>query len=130
MNRIYHPYWLWEDYLNGMYRGSVDKAKINKCSKLLSDTECFSKALEMVLKEWVFSSDVNLSNTSQNRLAWLGAAACCISIGANEKTTRLGWARLNEQQRLKANTTARKYVKKYERENSQIYRDMGTKMLL
>lgn len=132
MKRIYHPYWLWEDYLNGMYISSIQENEnelIEKSIKLLSDINLFDKACSKVLKKWKYSCDENLSNKNQNRNAWIGAAACSITYGAREYITRIAWSNLNDFQKYNANKIAYINIKKYERKNIRIHTNLGEKML-
>lgn len=48
IKRIYHPYWLWEDYKNGFYEnisGSEKKLMLEKAVEMFSNEE-FSIAWE------------------------------------------------------------------------------------
>jgi hypothetical protein len=50
-------------------------------AEFLRDDFRFSKALQHVLKGWVFSCEHYLSNERMNRIAWLGQAAMCFETG-------------------------------------------------
>lgn len=133
MKRIYHPYWLWEDYLNGMFNDSKlqnEDDLIQKCTNLFSVPSAFDKACEMVINKWKISTKENLSNTSQNRNAWIGAACCSIIHNAPEYITRIAWANLTIEQQNIANRIAKKHILKYETRNRKLYSGVGKQMLL
>lgn len=131
MKQRYANYLEWEDYLNGMYEISIDNDEdmILRSVELLSDNIYFESILHKVYKEWPISISVNLSNRSCNRQAWLGQAACSYNHKGNELTTRQAWSRLTGIQRYQANLIADKFIKKYERENSELYKNMGEPLL-
>jgi len=128
MKQIYSPYWLWEDYINGMY-ASVDvdnkEVMINRAVIVLSDTTLFNDILLIVTKEWPVSTAVNLSNIKINRRAWLGQAACSYHSKTPEILTREAWKRLTNIQRHHANEIAHKHILLYERRNTKIYSPLG-----
>lgn len=133
LKRIYKPYTLWEDYLNGMYdysKSDNDSILIEKACKLLSNETLFFNTCLNVLDNWKISSDVNLSNVSQNRKAWLGQAACCFKYKVPEILTRFAWSEINEEQRIKANNVAQKIISIYEAKNRRIHTAMGKQLLL
>ena len=39
--RIYHPYYLWEDYKNGLYNNKLQPELINSCVELLQNKKHF-----------------------------------------------------------------------------------------
>lgn len=132
MDRIYHEYKLWEDYNNGMYSMNdvLDKDKIAfNCVSLLSDVKLFNEVCLLVLDNWKYSSDVNLSNAGKNRRAWLGAAACSYKYKAPEYVTRIAWGLLNKDIQDRANNVAESIIKIYEEKNRGIYKNLGNTVL-
>ena len=129
MKRIYHPYWLWEDYINGMYDNNTDNIVIEKSKTLLKNPTLFYDTMINVLSEFKISSDCNLSNTSCNRRAWLGQAACNLLYKASEKQVRIAWSELTEMERLIANIEAEKIIKIYEARYNRIHQKVGTELL-
>lgn len=126
MDRIYHPYYIWEDYLGGMYNETTqDEMMIFDCVQLLSNPESFRVASLRLLTEWKMSTENNLSNTSCNRRAWIGAAACCITLGATEITVRKAWRLLTDMERYEANMIADKIIITYEGIHNKLYPTMG-----
>lgn len=108
MKQIFHPYDVWEGYLNGMYdqckEGREDRVKV--AVWLLGNTEELRASMERVTDEWVKESEHVLSDLSINHRAWLGQSACNIYGGVKEDETREAWSRLTERQRKEANAVA------------------------
>jgi len=132
MERIFHEYKKWEDYNAGMYSPNdvIDKhIKVISSIELLSNEVDFYAVCKSVMENWVHSTDVNLSNVSQNRRAWLGAAACMYKNNCPEYLTRIAWSLLNKEAQAKANLVADKIILEYEAKNRTIHKDLGEKML-
>lgn len=132
MKAVYHPYTIWEDYLNGMYEIPLkpyDESLINKCVNLLSNEEKFFQiGLEMV-NLWSNAAGQNLTNKSVNRQSWIGQATCCFKYGASELITRIVWARVSPFDRIKANKIADKIIRIYEAKNRKLYKGVEEKGL-
>lgn len=132
MNRVYHPYWKWEDWKNGMYSDfKVDNESelVNDCVNLFCSPINFDNACENVIENWPISTSENLSNCKQNRNAWIGAAACCITHGASEYITRIAWGKLTIEQQNIANRIAKKRIENYEIKNRGLHSELGAKLL-
>ena len=120
IERIYHPYWLWEDYLNGMYgkpnkmSETENQERLNKVIECLGDENVCRKYMSKVINEWKYSCEQRLSNTSLNRVAWLGQAAMCYYAGLKESETRNGWWLLTQDQRDKADEIAKELIREWE----------------
>lgn len=132
INQIYEHYKKWEDYNAGMYtlNDVLDKdKKAIAAINLLSNSEAFYKAIINVKKDWPVSWDVNMSNQSQNRRAWLGAAACMHSCNCPEYLTRIAWNLLNKDVQDLANRIANKFIYEYEKGNFGVHKNMGESLL-
>lgn len=132
MERIYHKYDLWEDHKNGMYNDNdiLDKdVMVSKSIELLKSPEKFYFVMQNILKDWKFAVENNLSNRSQNRRAWLGAAACLYNHKCPEYLTRIAWSLLNNDVKKMANNIADKIILEYEAKNKKVRSGMGTEML-
>ena len=119
MERIYHHYLLWEDYKKGLYdkakRLMEEEEKMSSLAKgLLSNPVLFENMALRVISEWKHSSEVNLSNTSRNRQAWIGQASCCYAYKIPEYITKLGWHLMTEEEQSQANRIADVVIKKWE----------------
>jgi hypothetical protein len=131
MKQIYAPYTEWEDYKNGMYTLTTPiDSDIIKGAELLANENLFFKTAFNVITNWVVATNVNLSNNSCNKQAWIGQATCCYLYGNNELTTRKSWAMLTDEQRYRANLIADKIVNIYENKNKQVYSGVGNQVLL
>lgn len=130
--QIYHPYFIWEDYINGMYNTTNienENDLIEKGISLFCDKDLFyDTSLEMVLN-WKNSADVNLTNVYINRRAWIGRASCCFLYGIPEIITRIAWNNTPNKNKNISNSIANKIIKIYEEKNKSIHKNMGTKML-
>lgn len=118
MERIYHHYKKWEDWQNGMY-GEGDKKKegqlIKSAVDLLSNPSKLYVAMFQVATKWKHAAEVNLTNKSRNRRAWLGQAACCYEHKVPEILTKTSWWMLDEKTQNEANSIATKVILEWEK---------------
>jgi len=119
IERIFHHYELWEDYHNGMYKADIENREDNilKASELLKNTDLLFETMSKVTKDWKHASEVNMSNTSCNRQAWLGQAACNYLHDASESETRQAWWLLTEEERIEANQIADMIIDRWEKKH-------------
>lgn len=109
MKRIYHPYWKWEDYLDGMWRvvpKPEDDLLFPKAVEFTGNAELYGSFMLRVAQEWPIACEQNLTNEGMNRLAWIGHAACSMAIHCPEYITRRAWSSLKQRQRDDANAKA------------------------
>ncbi len=64
--------------------------KIQQCAALLSDKDKCLKAMLRAVNEYPISAEQHLTK-SQGRRPWIGQAACCVELGANEEEVRIAW---------------------------------------
>lgn len=116
IKRKYHPFWMWEEAASPMW-GKVDNrdAFLSLAIKFTGDHKSYGQAMMRVLVEWPISCEHNLSDTSQNRKAWIGHAACAIAIGCPEDIVRAAWHHLTDEQRTLANAAADHAIKQWEK---------------
>jgi len=112
VKRIYHTWDKWECYPAGFYESrpktneKLTKEQIEaKYAEFLSNDEQFTVALERVITEWKYSCEHYLSNENMNRIAWLGQASACLSIGV-PSTYCGGFNLLSDEQQERANLLA------------------------
>ena len=131
MKRIYNKYTDWEDFKNGMFSNKKDgfEKMVTESFFLLTNLDLFEKACFNVIEKWPISSIENLTNTSQNRKAWIGQASCSYEYGSTESATKKAWFRMSEIEKYKANIVAEKVIKTYEAKNRALYKNMGNEML-
>lgn len=122
MIRVYKPYWLWEDWLNGMW---IRQSKINeevmlkKASSFTGDHVEYGKAMREVVKSWPNTMLNSLTNVSINRRAFLGHCAVSYKIQCPEYITRMAWKLLTDDQRKLADLEATKTILQWEREHKE-----------
>ena len=117
MERVYHPYWLWEDYKAGFYNnisGKEKKIKIEKVLEMFNDKEKTMFFMNKVIKCWTFSCEHNFTNPSLNRIAYLGQAACCMYSEIPNTITMEAWSLLSKDVKDYANEIARQTIEKWE----------------
>ena len=109
MKRIYHDYRRWEDFKSGMWK----KVGKNEAEKLLpiaieftGDHVKYGEAMIKVTKSWKYSCEHNLTDSSTNKKAWIGHAACSLEMNLPESVVRQAWKMLSSDQRIKANNQA------------------------
>jgi hypothetical protein len=98
-----------------------------KYRELLADTDRFSEALNGVITEWKNSCEHYLTNSSMNRIAWLGQASLCYAEGI-PSTFRGGFNLLTDEQKEEANNTALKYLNIWLKNNGMDTVDMDQAM--
>lgn len=115
-NRIFHTFNKWECYKAGFYSTTFTGLNKDQCeqkyAEFLSDDDKFKDALERVIVEWKHSCEHYLTNSSMNRIAWLGQAAMCYSTGI-PSTFRSGFNLLTDEQQNHANEIALIYLNKW-----------------
>lgn len=120
-NRIFHTYDKWECHKAGFYKSKHDRLSTEECEaefkKILSDQSLFGSVLEKVITEWKNSCEHYLTNTSMNRIAWLGQAAVCYHSGVPSRYST-AWGDIEEDIRNEANKTALVYLNKWLENNS------------
>ena len=118
MERVYYHFRLWEDFKNGLYNlNEIDKPGllIKKCASLLKDNKKFYDTMIKVITEWRHSTEVNMTNTSRNRQAWLGQSSCCYLFHAPEYITKIAWRTLTQDEQQQANDNADKIINLWEK---------------
>jgi hypothetical protein len=111
--RIFHPYWLWECYQNGMWRiesKEYDSKNLDDIIKFTGNHLEYGEAMTLVIRDWRYSPENFLTNTSINRRAYVGHAACCIKFGWPEYLVRQAWNQLTDSQQFLANKEADKRI--------------------
>ena len=121
MNRIYHHYEKWEDYEAGLFKvyHEDEELLIKKSGRLLKDSKKFYEVMLNVLSEWRCASEVNMTNTSRNRQAWLGQASCCFVFGSPEYVTKWAWRMLSKEEQDEANKTADRIINLWDKANKK-----------
>ena len=133
MRRVWHPYWLWEDWKAGMWNklpASERTAMLQRAIEFTGDHELYGQWMLRVVREWPIACEHNLTDHSLNKLAWIGHAATCLAIKCPEDITRSAWGALTDEQQRLANKQAEhalaKWMESYERQDSQLCIELAT----
>jgi hypothetical protein len=124
LKQVFHPYWVWEDYINGMWRKESKEFELQWLPIAITftgDHNKYGAAMIRVINEWPISCEHNLTDKSQNRRAWIGHAAVCLELGIPEYITRMAWHHLTEKQQIKANRKADIAIEKWETTKAKNY---------
>jgi hypothetical protein len=92
------------------------------------DAKRYGAAMLRVLDELPIATAHNLTDTNQNRKAWLGHAACYLAFECPEDVTREAWGQLTERQRTEANAMADIGIAKWEALNEKENRGLHYQM--
>jgi hypothetical protein len=116
IKQIYHPYYLWEDYINGMWKkaNKLDEQDlIKKATEFMSDNIKFGNAMINVVDNWKYTCEHNLTDPLINHKAFIGQTAVCYELKIPEYITRIAWSCLTEKQQFLANKQASKAINKF-----------------
>lgn len=115
-NRIFHTFDKWECHKAGFYKSGKNDWTHDQCKeefkRVLSDQKLFAEILNKVIVKWKYSCEHYLTNTSMNRIAWLGQAAVCFNSGVPSKYSG-AWFDIPKEVRDEANETALIYLNKW-----------------
>lgn len=92
---------------------------IKRAIEFTSNAKLYGSFMMRIITEWPYSCEHNLTDTSMNRQAWIGHAACCLAIACPEDITRIAWHQLTKQQQDEANLEADNAIKKWEEKHCQ-----------
>ena len=85
-----------------------------KAINFMRNTNEFGEYMLEVINKWTIACEQNLTNTSINRIAWIGQAACCLAIGCPEHITRKAWHYLEYETQRTADKKAEYAIKLWE----------------
>lgn len=114
--QIFHPYWKWECYQNGMWRKETKDYEEKELPKIIEFTGCnknYGSAMMEVIKKWRYTIEHNLTDNSINKRAFIGHSACCFKFGWPEYLVRAAWNTLNDRQQYLANKQADKAIESF-----------------
>jgi len=121
--RIYHPYWLWEDYKAGFYEncsGEQKQVYIEKIIEMFNSEKLTLESMFSVVDNWKYSCEHNLTNNSMNCIAYIGQGACCIYCGAPSTITMECWSKLTKEVQERANKNALQAIERWKENNKFI----------
>ena len=76
--------------------------------------------MKKAVDEWKYSLEQNFSNSSINKIAYLGQAACCLYRGVPSTATMEGWHLVSERDRNRADKIAAGLIKKWKSNNKNL----------
>jgi hypothetical protein len=131
--RVYHPYWDWEEIDHNMW-GSVENRSVwvKRAIAFTSDHRKYGRFMRRVIKEWPVSCENALTDPYINRKAWVGHAACALAMGCPEDIVRAAWGKLTSEQQLLANREAERAIREWEHnygKNRGLCGDVGDQVL-
>lgn len=128
-NRIFHTFDKWEAVSAGFFAPGIKGRTKDDCEAeygaFLADPKTFEAGIKQVFKEWPNSCEHNLTNSSMNRIAWIGQAAACAARGL-PSTYRAGFAALPIEKQNVANELALKYLNLWLKERNMPQVNMDT----
>jgi|TARA_R100000656_G_scaffold38651_1_gene32480 hypothetical protein len=107
--RIYHHYKLWEDHKCGFYNncsGDGRKEKIQKAVEMFNSERLTREYMDRVIREWKYSCEHNFTNSSLNKIAYIGQAACCLYGEVPNTVTMEAWNMLDRKVQNRSNMIA------------------------
>lgn len=122
MNRIYHPYWRWEDFKAGFYdncSGDKKTILIKSVIEMFSSEELTRTNMYRV-QEWQYSCEHNLTNISLNRIAYIGQSACCIYASVPSTVTMEAWSLLSKDIQTRSDLIAEEFLNYWLEKNKRI----------
>lgn len=116
IERIYHHFHDWEEVEANMW-GRVDDREdyLERAIEFTGDHNRYGEFMRKVALEWKHSCEHNLTNTTQNRRAWIGHAACAFAFGCPEDIVREAWWKLTDEQRELADMQADRAIELWEK---------------
>jgi len=123
MNRIYHPYWLWEDHKAGFYdnvSGERKKELVEKVVEMFNSEELTKQNMNLVIQLWKYSCEHNLTNISLNRIAYIGQSACCIYANVPCTITMEAWSLLSDDVKKRSDKIAESVINLWENQNKNL----------
>jgi len=93
-----------------MYNTPVVKKFDSDLLDFMMDIDIFSMAMKEVVEEWENSMLNFLTNSSMNRVAFIGQCACCYYMGVCSREVKSVWREIPVEIKNKANTEAKKHL--------------------
>lgn len=133
LKRVWHPCDQWEEIQHNMWGEADDRqAFLSMAVSFTGNHYLYGHFMMRVIREWPISCENALTDSSLNRRAWIGHAACALAFGCPEDIVRQAWSVLNDEQRALANKQADRAIRTWEanyRQDQSLYPDMENEML-
>ena len=85
-----------------------------QAAHILSSPDLFREAARNMLRDWTKAAEHNLTDTTGNRLSWIGQATCCHLSNIPEAATRAAWWTLTTAEQTVANRVAAEVIAEWE----------------
>lgn len=109
--RVYRHVEEWEEVSANMWGEATDpRSMLEQAIAFTADHVAYGAFMHRVAEEWPVSCENALTDSSLNRKAWIGHAACALAIACPEDITRKAWGFLTDEQRLLANKAAERAI--------------------
>ncbi len=119
--RIFHTFDKWEAVKDGFFAPGIKGRDKEECEQeygaFLADPNVFAEGIQTMFKIWPNSCEHNLTNSSMNRIAWIGQAAACVARGL-PSAYRGGFSKLPKDIQDVANNVALEYLNKWLKERN------------
>jgi len=115
IEKVWHPCDQWEEMQHNMW-GEVDdrQAFLSMAAAFTGNHYLYGHFMMRVVKEWPISCENALTDSSLNKRAWIGHAACALAFGCPEDIVRQAWSALSDEQRALANKQADRAIWSWE----------------
>lgn len=113
MKQIYHPYTVWEDYLNGMwkkYEKDIEADMLHAAIEFMADHKRYGAGMIKAVTDWTYTMQHHLTDPQTNKKAFVGQCSVCYELGIPEHITREAWGNLSEKEQYLANKEAEKAI--------------------
>jgi len=123
LNRIYHPWNLWEDYENNFYdncSGVEKEEKAKKVIEMFNSESLTRECMFYVVDNWRYSMEHNLTNNSMNKIAYIGQCACCYFGNIPNTITMECWSKLTNDVKERSNRIAKEAIDRWSENNKTI----------
>ena len=123
VNRIYHHYKKWEDYNYNFYNNCTGKEKEDKIKKgleMFNSEELTKKYMFLVIRDWKYSCEHNLTNSSLNKIAYIGQSACSYYDNIPSTITMEVWNMRSKEVQERSNILAKEAIKEWNNNNKNI----------
>lgn len=90
----------------------TDDECLERYKELLQDIDEFKRVMRLIIREWKYSCQHNLTNERMNRIAWMGQASLAYKYKIPSRF-RGGYHLLSEEQRLAADNAALEIINEW-----------------
>jgi hypothetical protein len=114
VSQKYYHHDLWEDFKNGLYSMHTPLiSNVRRSFDLLSSPADFKQSIKNMFDDWEYCIIHNLTNSMQNRKAYIGQATCNFNHGASILETTTAWNKMSLSQKQTANSVAKEMIIQY-----------------